>query len=54
VYQIIEGNATVVAHGSRDMPVWGMVFRRQAGSNDARIKLHVHNLTRHVESIQVR
>ena len=54
VYQIIEGNATITAHGSRDMPVWGLIFRQQGGSSDARVKLQLRNLTRHIESLQIR
>ncbi|MBL8325838.1 MAG: c-type cytochrome [Rubrivivax sp.] len=30
VWEIIDGRTEVGAHGARDMPVWGQVFRRQA------------------------
>jgi mono/diheme cytochrome c family protein len=30
VWEIIDGRTEVGAHGSRDMPVWGRVFRSQA------------------------
>lgn len=30
VYEIIDGRAHVLAHGPRDMPVWGRVFSRQS------------------------
>lgn len=30
VYQIIDGRAQVMAHGPRDMPVWGRVFSRRS------------------------
>jgi mono/diheme cytochrome c family protein len=29
VYEIIDGRANVTAHGSRDMPVWGNMYRSQ-------------------------
>ena len=30
VYQVIDGRQEVKAHGARDMPVWGLAFRRQS------------------------
>lgn len=30
VYQVIDGRQEVKAHGSREMPVWGLAFRRQS------------------------
>lgn len=35
VYRIIDGRDEVMAHGTRDMPVWGERFRVQSGGNDA-------------------
>jgi len=32
VYQIIDGRQEVKAHGSREMPIWGMAFRRQSSA----------------------
>jgi len=29
VYQIIDGRQEVKAHGLREMPIWGLAFRRQ-------------------------
>lgn len=33
VYGIIDGREDVKAHGTRDMPIWGEEFRRQASSS---------------------
>ena len=52
VFQTIEGDASMAAHGSREMPVWGTVFRGLGGSDEARVKLRVRNLTRHIQSLQ--
>ena len=52
VFQIIEGDAALAAHGSREMPVWGLIFRQMGGSDEARVKLRVRNLTKYIESIQ--
>ncbi len=29
VYDVIDGRAAVIAHGTRDMPVWGGTYMRQ-------------------------
>jgi hypothetical protein len=36
------------------MPVWGTVFRQLGGSDEAGVKLRVHNLGRFLESLQVK
>lgn len=54
VSQSIEGSAEIAAHGSRDMPVWGTVFRERGGGDEARIKLQVRNLTSYIESLQAK
>lgn len=54
VYQTVEGNDGVVAHGSRAMPVWGSAFRRMGGTDEATVKLRVRNLTRFLESLQAK
>ena len=36
VYSIIEGNADVRVHGSRDMPVWGNRFRGRIKDDETR------------------
>ncbi|HSW51455.1 MAG TPA: cytochrome c [Bryobacteraceae bacterium] len=54
VYQSIEGDAELAAHGSREMPVWGTAFRTMGGSDEASVKLRVRNLTRYIESLQLK
>jgi mono/diheme cytochrome c family protein len=53
--EIIDGRATVRAHGDPEMPVWGDVFSDQAGSDmtrraDARGKVML--ITDYIRSIQ--
>src|SRR4051812_47551079 len=43
----------IPAHGSREMPVWGPVFRA-LDTDTARNAMRVENLVAYVESIQVR
>jgi mono/diheme cytochrome c family protein len=54
VFQSVEGDAAIAAHGSREMPVWGTALRRAGADNEAALKLRVRNLVRYIESIQVK
>lgn len=51
VEAIIRGDATVTAHGSSDMPVWGPIFYALDPS-DARVKARITALVAHIASIQ--
>jgi mono/diheme cytochrome c family protein len=51
VYNVIQGEVGVIAHGSKDMPVWGEVFRDMR-RGDADTKLRLRNLTKYIETIQ--
>jgi len=48
---VVQGDSVVPAHGSRDMPMWGDIFR-SLERNDAIVKLRVHNLAEYVASLQ--
>ena len=50
VAQMIQGEETTVAHGSRDMPTWGQVFHEREPL--AMVKLRVNNLTDYIKSLQ--
>jgi mono/diheme cytochrome c family protein len=54
VMSILRGQATVTAHGNRDMPVWGPVFWRMSQGHPAEMQQRVTNLTRYVESLQTK
>ena len=54
VFNAITGDATVAAHGSRDMPVWGRVFLRINDSDASKAKLRIRNLTKYIASIQAK
>ena len=53
VMNSIEGDADVTAHGSKDMPVWGTVFRRMQNAKGVAL-LRLYSLTRYIESIQAK
>jgi mono/diheme cytochrome c family protein len=49
----IEGDDKLEAHGTRDMPMWGSVFKSMAGG-DATTRMRVANLTAYVKSLQAK
>jgi len=49
----IKGEQSVTAHGTRDMPVWGPVFR-QMSANERLGELRVANLVKFLETMQVK
>jgi mono/diheme cytochrome c family protein len=51
MHQIIDGRADVLAHGGREMPVWGQAFLERT-DNEADVRAKVHQLTVYLESIQ--
>ena len=49
--KIISGDETILAHGTREMPVWGPIFHRiQEDRNYGEVRLQ--NLTDYLKSIQ--
>ncbi len=55
IERIIDGRFTILAHGSREMPVWGAeLSRTEIGNPDAEraTQLMIHRLLQHVESLQ--
>ena len=52
VQKILSGDELgTPAHGSREMPVWGPIFRQIAWDLDLG-RLCIYNLTKHLESLQ--
>ncbi len=57
IAQVIEtGPRDAKAHGSKDMPVWGPLFSALSGSatKQAEVKLRINNLSKYIESLQVK
>jgi mono/diheme cytochrome c family protein len=48
---IISGDEVVLAHGSREMPVWGPIFHRVEWDRDYG-EIRLQNMTKYLESIQ--
>jgi len=54
VQHIINGEADQpVAHGSKEMPVWGNIFRHM-GANPDLAAVRVYNLVKYIEGIQAK
>ncbi|MCC6591022.1 MAG: c-type cytochrome [Bryobacterales bacterium] len=54
VYNSIRGEVGVAAHGSKDMPIWGDVFRDLGRGDSSETSLRLRNLTKHIESMQTK
>ena len=52
INRFITGMDEVAAHGSRDMPVWGTLFRSLDINNQAAAQMRVQVLTDYLKSIQ--
>jgi mono/diheme cytochrome c family protein len=52
VYTYIEGSDQLAAHGSREMPVWGDLFRAMSPADSALVHQRISNLTEYVKSFQ--
>jgi mono/diheme cytochrome c family protein len=53
ISRFIEGVDEIPAHGNRDMPIWGSLFRSLSGGANSDIAtIRVRNLTDYLKSIQ--
>ncbi len=52
VAAVIAGDALTPAHGGKDMPVWGPVFRSLGQHQNSEVQLRIRNLVKYLESIQ--
>jgi mono/diheme cytochrome c family protein len=48
----IRGDAAVAAHGSKDMPVWGHLFRTVSGGHESQVDQRVANLISYIKTLQ--
>jgi len=52
ISSVLRGEAETPAHGSKDMPIWGPLFRHLSQGHDAEVQQRVANLNQYIESIQ--
>jgi mono/diheme cytochrome c family protein len=48
----IRGDATVAAHGSKEMPVWGNLFRTISRGHQSEVEQRIANLDSYIKSLQ--
>lgn len=54
VMSVLRGEASVAAHGTQEMPVWGPVFWKMSQGHAAEVHQRVANLATYIESLQVK
>jgi mono/diheme cytochrome c family protein len=52
VSSLIRGTSDLTAHGSKEMPVWGPLFRSVSGGHESEVQQRVANLTHYIETLQ--
>ncbi|MGC2197606.1 MAG: cytochrome c [Terriglobales bacterium] len=52
VSSVLRGDAETPAHGSKDMPVWGPLFRNLSQGHDAEVQQRIANINQYIESLQ--
>jgi mono/diheme cytochrome c family protein len=52
VSSVLRGEAELPAHGNKDMPVWGPLFRHLSQGHDAEVQQRIANLNQYIESLQ--
>ena len=54
VTSTLRGTSDLPAHGSKEMPVWGPLFRRISDGHEGEVQQRVANLAHYVESLQAK
>lgn len=54
VSSVLRGEAETPAHGSKDMPVWGPLFRHISQGHDAEVQQRIANLNQYLEGMQAK
>jgi len=54
VTSVIRGETENPAHGSREMPMWGTLFRGMSQGHEGEVQQRVANLTHYIESLQAK
>jgi mono/diheme cytochrome c family protein len=54
VTSILRGTSDLPAHGSKEMPVWGPLFRSMSGGHEVEVQQRVANLTHCIETLQAK
>ncbi len=52
VSSVLRGEAETPAHGSKDMPMWGPLFRNLSQGHEGEVQQRIANVNGYLESIQ--
>src|SRR6266567_3611908 len=52
VASVLGGETDLSAHGNKEMPVWGPVFRGMSHGNTGEVQQRIANLTKFIETLQ--
>ena len=52
VISVLRGQATLMAHGDQEMPVWGPVFWKMSQGHEELVQMRITNLANYIESLQ--
>lgn len=52
VTAVLRGEASVAAHGTQEMPVWGPVFWHMSQGHAAEVQQRIANLSSYIKSLQ--
>ena len=52
VSSVLRGDAELAAHGSKDMPVWGPLFRDLSQGHEPEVQQRIANINAYIESLQ--
>ena len=52
VSSVISGEEALPAHGSKEMPIWGHLFRSMSGGHESEVHQRITNLNKYIESLQ--
>ena len=54
VASTIRGTSDLPAHGSKEMPVWGPLFRSISSGHEGEVQQRVANVTQYIETLQAK
>jgi mono/diheme cytochrome c family protein len=50
----LRGEASLPAHGSKEMPVWGPLFWQMSHGHAAEVQQRITNVTKYIETLQAK
>ncbi len=52
VYRSVDGRLELPGHGTREMPIWGFVFRKSHFDTETQVRDRILDLVYYIESVQ--